>query len=354
MLRRINLIVILTFLSVSAFAQLKLTDPRGDDHGAGCVVYPSVASMRNGIFDITGFKLTASHNKVIIEVHMAAAVPWLTAGMFQNRHNRTFLPVIDIYVARGGPGYQTLLPGRGARPAMPWQRAVVITGLPETVAAHLAASTGKMSHDICVPRDVHVRGAVIRVVMPKRCIGTDPLKYSFLVGVTALRPLMGLRSKVTNKPDTFHDPLVIPLAPKPGRCNSWSEENCAFGTCTDPNLTPRFLDIVSPKNIQKQVLRPTKGVCVLPFVGILDKITSPLHTPKTDGIPVKDIKKGVITLLLPKRFDKTKVSKGQLAGLYDKNGRLLTSVVVIQVINDVVVLKPLIKIKHQKDLEVIF
>jgi len=353
--RLIEYVLIFTLMSSQGFSQVKLKDPRGDGHGAGCIVYPVSTSMPDGIFDITGFSLKSSHGTITIEARMAAAVPWVYAGVFQNRHNRTFLPVIDIYVARGGKnGYKTLLPGRGARPAMPWQRAVVITGLPETVAAHIRASTRKMYRDVCVPRDVRVRGRIIRAVMPKRCIGMHPGEYSYLIGVTALRPMMGLRHKLSDTPDTFKDPLVAPLAPKPGRCNSWSEEDCAFGTCTNPNLTPRFLDIVAPKNIQKQALTPTKGVCAIPFIANLDRVTSPPDTKNPRGISVKDIKNDVITLLLPKGFDKTGISRGQIAGLYDENSRLLTSVVVIKVMGNVVVAKPIRKIKPQKGLEVRF
>lgn len=353
--RLINRIAILLFVSSQVFAQVNLVDAKGDGHGAGCIVYPVSSAMPGGIFDIIGFKLTASHGNVIIEVRMAAVVPWVVAGVFQNRHNKTFLPVIDVYVARGGKeGYKTLLPGRGALPALPWQRAVVITGLPETVASHIAASAGDMAHNVCVPRDVRVRGTVIVAVMPRRCIGMHPAEYSYLVGVTALRPLIGLRHKLSAKPDMFSDPLVVPLAPKPGRCNSWSEEDCAFGTCTNPNLTPRFLDIVVPGKVQKQALTPTKGVCVLPFVTYLDKVTGPPAIKSPHGIPVKDIKSDIITLLLPKGFDKTGISRGRLAGLYDENGKMLTTVVVIKVMDDVVVVNPIRKIKPQKGLEVRF
>ncbi len=343
-----------TLLAGQALAQVSLHDPRGDGHGAGCVVYPVTSSMPGGIFDIVGFKLTVTHNRAIIEIRLAAAVPMRPAGIFQNRHNRTFIPMIDVYVARGGSGYKALLPGRGAVAAMPWQRAIVITGLPETVAAHIKASAGRMAHSVCVPRDVSVRGAVIRAVMPKYCVGNSPEKYSYLVGVLALRSMMGLRHKLTNKPDMFNDPLVVPMAPKPGRCNSWSEEDCAFGTCTSPGLTPRYLDIIAPSGVQKQVLRPLKGVCMLPFMAGHGKMQPLPASAAKQGIPIKDMKNGIITLLLPSKFDKPKVTVGRIAGLYDQNGRLLTPVVVTQVVGAVVILKPVTRVRPQKGLEVRF
>jgi len=310
--------------------------------------------MNAGMFDITGFTMSWSANTVTMEIRMASHPRAVSARLFQDRRVKTFLPVIDVYVAKGGQqGHRNLLPGRGAKPGLPWQKVIVITGMPETMAAHLSAALGDQKGDLCVPRNVHVRGRVIRAVMPKTCVGVSPETYSYLIGVLALRPMLGLRHKVSDRPDTFDDPLITPMAPKPGRCNDWGGEDCAIGTCTNPDLTPRFLDILAPQGVQQRVLRPLRGVSTLPFVTHLDKVVG-LGIAKDQGVPVRDYKNGVITLLLPPKFDKTKAAKGRIAGLYDRTGSLLTTVVVIDVTDTVVVLKPLRKVSPREGMEVRF
>lgn len=144
-------LVLLPAISASADQRLfTLSDPRGDDHGAGSLSYPLEGPYRDGDLDLlelavvrekdgTRFDATFANP---IEVPGRGAIDELGTPLASVARHGFYTFNIDVYVDMDrevGSGAISLLPGRQAEadPAFAWERAIVLTPRPHAARAQL-------------------------------------------------------------------------------------------------------------------------------------------------------------------------------------------------------------------------
>lgn len=257
-----------------------LEDPEGDDHGPGRYVCPAVEGMRPGSLDLRRVSLDASSDRVEIGVTFARAVETVEARFGRDRPAvRVFHPVVDLYARTpGGGAHRDLLPGRRVAPAggRGWDRAVVVSAVPDVLEAHYARIVPALAEDVCFARGVRVVGATLFASVPRRCLPEDLESAGFLVLVTGLGAGTGIGDVVlggSRTPDT-PDPLVREVQEQPGQCGVWEGTGtspCWCGGCAPCGWHPFVFDVVVPRGASQEALlsdysEAEKRLAVLPFV----------------------------------------------------------------------------------------
>ncbi len=338
--------------------QVTLTDPAGDDTGPGTYVHPGVEGFRRGTFDLREVRLQATEGGVDIRVTTgspAETVRVRTSVAQQTRE--VFLPVIDLYVsdaARVGEGRTALLPGRRVSAADPrgWDRAVVISALPEVLEAHYRRAAPGLAAATCFPRGVSRSGRTMTVHVPRACLPMDLSRAGFLVVVTGLgagggfQGMLGREGAREDQPD----PWVRGVDPVVGNCNVWEDglgvSPCAFGGCEPCGAHPHVLDAIVPEGARQADLlkgysTPARRVAALPFVwpaGAPPARVSPAGgqagsagamTPTgLPGHPIEGIRGEQVTVRLPPEDPSAPPAAGTLGAIVCPDGRPGGTVVV--------------------------
>lgn len=125
---------------------MTLTDPKGDDHGDGTIVYPMNEEMKRGELDITSLTITPVSGGTSFKAEFAKSVrkPWArtidSIGTTLDSIARYgfYTMNVDVYIDTDrveGSGATTTLPGRkiSIDPAHAWEKAICLT--PEPNAA---------------------------------------------------------------------------------------------------------------------------------------------------------------------------------------------------------------------------
>lgn len=142
-----------TVMALPAFAGSKnlifeLGDARGDDHGAGNLIYPSRTEFTPGDLDIVSFRALAVDQATRFEVTFAnpirkptrEAVDSLGTQLSDIARFGFYTFNVDIYIDQDrqpGSGALAMMPGRKAETLLDqgWERAVVLTPSPRRPAA---------------------------------------------------------------------------------------------------------------------------------------------------------------------------------------------------------------------------
>lgn len=257
-----------------------LEDPAGDDRGPGTYVCPAVAGMMPGAFDVRRVSLDASSDPVEVAVTFARAVETVEARFGRDQPaRRVFHPVVDLYVQHPGGGrHRDLLPGRRVRPASGhgWDRAVVVSAVPDLLAAHCARVVPDLAADACFARGVRAVGATLFASVPRRCLPDDLESAGFLVVVTGLGSGAGFGDVVLGGPRTpdAPDPYVREVQEQPGHCGAWEGTGaspCWCGGCRPCAWHPFVFDAIVPRGANQEALlsdysEAEKRLATLPFV----------------------------------------------------------------------------------------
>lgn len=265
--------------------EVTLHDPGGDDTGPGTYVSPAVEGLRRGVFDLRQVRLRTTDAGVEIHVLMGApAEPVRIRTSVAQQTREVFLPVIDLYVtdpARVGEGRTALLPGRRVAVSDPrgWDRAVVVSAVPEILEAHYRKTVPGLAAATCFPRGVSRSGRSFTIHVPRTCLPMDLPKAGFLVVVTGLGPgggFQGMARRGSEGPSPDDpDPWVRGVEPIVGNCNVWEDglgaSPCSFGGCDPCGSHPLVLDAVVPPDQDQAVLLKayepgTHRLAALPFV----------------------------------------------------------------------------------------
>ena len=280
-MRLLVLCAALLLAALAHGAEVVLEDPAGDDNGPGTYAYPAVEGFRPGSFDLRTVRIRERGDGADIEVTFQSAVELVPARLRQDMPPRTvFMPVVDIYASSGpAAGHQELLPGRRVEPAVPWDKAVVVSLAGDVLEAHYRAVAADLARDVCFPRNVVVLGKTVRVHCPRRCLPADITRAGWLVLVTGLGPGAGLKGMVMDsvrgRGKDAQDPFVREVAPTVGSCNVWEDGSgvsaCTFGGCAPCDFAPFVLDVVVPEGqSQRDLLRAyspgLRRLATLPFV----------------------------------------------------------------------------------------
>lgn len=287
-----------------------LTDPRGDDHGDGRIVYPDNDDLKPGDLDIVSLTAREDGGGTMFEATFAKPVrpPGREAmddlGTQLDRIARYgfYNLNLDLYIDTDrvpGSGGLTMLPGRHAEidAATAWEKAVILTPRPNEAKAELqrlllktlSQDAGKegstltdqeaealrkqipvdLEQRVYFPTQIHVRGQKISFFVPGIFLG-GPARptWAYVVATSGadLVQSFDLARRLGKQPG---DSSLMILPVSPGR---WQDR---FGGGRDhADIQPPLVDILVPKGgkTQEEVLsdfdarakRPVKITGVVP------------------------------------------------------------------------------------------
>jgi hypothetical protein len=284
---------ILTPLALAAKERplLELTDPRGDDHGGGDLLYPDNSDYARGELDLLALRATRGSGGTWFTAEFARpvrqperrAIDQLGTQLTDVARNGFYTFNIDIYIdvdRKPGSGGTRMLPGRRAEvaPEFAWDRGVVLTPRPFYARGELKRSMMRALKNelkkqssryteseaqammIAVPDDVErrvffpsqtrVRGREIEFFVPDDFLGGPPSPdWAYVVIVTAadLQQSEDLVGKLG-----FGDPkeerlLILPMAPGHPR-------EVLGGGREDDNMGPPVVDLIAPPGTTQERL----------------------------------------------------------------------------------------------------
>lgn len=282
--------LVLLLLALPALAGpvlFTLTDPRGDDHGDGNLVYPLNDELDPGDLDLLSVTARSERNGTTFELTFAKPVkvpgpepvddlgtPLSTVARFG-----FYTLNVDLYIDMDrvpGQGGLEMVPGRNAEvdPANAWERAIILTPRPneargelkrmltrslnqeakkedtslseEQIASLRSQIPGDVEERIFFPNQVRVRGQKITFSVPNSFLG-GPAKdtWSYVIAVSAndllqttdLRRLAGKAG-----PESL---MILPVSP--GR---WQDR--IGGGRENAEIQPPLMDIVVPKGKKQE------------------------------------------------------------------------------------------------------
>ena len=270
-----------------------LTDPRGDDHGAGSLIYPRRDDLRPGDLDLLSLEARALPDGTEFEARFARPIQPtarrtidIGGGSLDDIARYNFYTFnLDIYIDTdrvSGSGSLATLPGRKAEvePGNAWEKAICLTPRPNEARVALKRlltrfdrrdrkargeriDTGEekgielqIDRDtdsrVFFPTRIHVFGPTVRFFVPASFLGgTAKPAWSYVVAVSGADIYqeldIGAALKITRPdPDSL---MILPIEP-----GSWSDR---FGGGRDDDpLEPPLVDlIVPPGRSQEAILK---------------------------------------------------------------------------------------------------
>jgi len=293
-----------------------LTDPRGDDHGDGNLVYPQRDDLDPGELDILTFAAYPDKAGTVFEARFAKPV--------RKPERRTIDEIgtsldavarlgfynlnIDVYVDIDripGSGSTMALPGRHVTidPAYAWEKAVCLTPRPaaahEALAAilerdqrkemkvregrvtnedqkHIAAGVARdLASDVFFPTLVWVTGNYVRFFVPASFLGgvaKDTWAYVVAVSVANIQERVDINSALGG---SGRSPALMIVPVQPGR----GPDFVGGGNEDDPLQSPLIDIIVPPGARQETILKDydyrTERLARLPGVVPADLTAKP-------------------------------------------------------------------------------
>jgi hypothetical protein len=287
-----------------------LTDPRGDDHGDGKIVYPGNDDLKPGDLDILSLTAREDGSGTLFEVTFARpvrvpgreAVDDLGTQLDKLARFGFYNLNLDLYIDTDrvpGSGGLTMLPGRHAEidPATAWEKAVILTPRPNEAKAELKRLLLKtltqdvnregstltdaeaealrkqipvdVDERIFFPTQIHVRGQKISFFVPGIFLG-GPAKptWAYVVATSGADLVQSLDIAHRLGRQTGDQGLMI-LPVSPGR---WQDR--FGGGRENAAIQPPLIDVIVPKGgrTQEEVLsdfdarakRPVKLTGVVP------------------------------------------------------------------------------------------
>jgi len=208
-------VLMLHMLAAGADSQplITITDPAGDDYGAGTLIYPQRSDFEVGDLDILQMQIRRDKEGVWFEAtfknpirdpgNIPNAVGAESLAEFARKGFYQFN--IDIYVDTdrvSGSGNTFTLPGRhvGIDQDYAWEKAVILTPRPELMRQQLLGAAAeqfpddknveaKLDKSVYFPTRIQVRGKLIAFFVPASFFfgsdGTDWAITGFVTGAVA-------------------------------------------------------------------------------------------------------------------------------------------------------------------------
>jgi len=255
--------------------QLRIADPRGDDHGPGAYAYPQGEVLRPGALDLREVRLYRDADEVVVEVAFHGPVT-VARGvrLAREQQDDLFVATVDLYLDLiEGAGRRAALPGRGVRlpEGLGWDLAIVLSPIPSRLRDALDGHPG--AQDVQVPNRVRVRGETLRARVPASLFAGHALS-DLGVAAAVTGTVFGSTFK-TEVEGLVPTAFVREVTTRPGRCDRWEEQMdgapCTFGGCKACEGHPRVLDALHPEpGAQEAALSQWDGrlgqVALLPMV----------------------------------------------------------------------------------------
>jgi hypothetical protein len=209
------LFVALIIPMLNAWAGLQplvtISDPSGDDHGAGTLIYPQRADFQAGDLDLLQLKISRDDQGFWFEAMFknpirdpGSVINGVGAESLANFARKGFYQFnLDIYVDTDrikGSGNTFTLPGRQVKidPEYAWEKAVILTPRPELMRQQLlsamadqypdrtkAETEASVDQSMFFPTRIQVRGRSISFFVPAGFFaGTDGTDWAVTALVT--------------------------------------------------------------------------------------------------------------------------------------------------------------------------
>lgn len=288
------LALVLLIAAIPAFAGktlFKLTDPRGDDHGDGNLIYPLNEELDPGDLDLLSLTAEADGDGTLFEAVFAkpVRVPGrqvmddLGTSLDTVARFGFYTVNLDIYIDTdrvAGSGAVSMLPGRLARidPASAWEKAIILTPRPHEARGELKRMMGRAIKDemrkdeseleeteadamraqiptnvderIFFPTKIKVRGNKISFFVPGTFLnGPAKETWSYVVTVSGANVLQSFDlgralGRQTEKEEAL---MILPISP-----GTWSDR--FGGGREDAAIQPPLVDIVVPEGKKQETL----------------------------------------------------------------------------------------------------
>jgi hypothetical protein len=244
-----------------------LTDPRGDDRGAGELVYPLRDDLRPGDLDMVSLTARQEADGTTFEATFAQPITPpgprvidVGGGLVRDIARLGFYTLnIDIYVDTdrlAGSGAVSTLPGRNAEvdPSSGWEKAIILTPRPNEARGALKAILTRFAREELKAEGQKADRARMKTLASE--ISTDvesaaKPSWSYVVAVSGADILQRLDVLGALKIDDPEPPslAILPVAP-----GTWSDR---FGGGEDDEpLQPPLVDIIVPRGAtQEKVLK---------------------------------------------------------------------------------------------------
>jgi hypothetical protein len=286
-------VLILLIAAVPAFAGktlFKLTDPRGDDHGDGNLVYPLNDELDPGDLDLLSLTAEAEGDGTLFEATFAKPVRVPGQEVIDDLGTRLdtvarfgFYTInLDIYIDTdrvAGSGAVSMLPGRQARvdPSSAWEKAIILTPRPHEARGELKRMMSRAIKDemrkdeseleeteadamraqipanvderIFFPTKIKVRGNKISFSVPGTFLN-GPAKdtWSYVVAVSGANVLQSFDlARALGRQDKDEALMILPISP-----GSWTDR--FGGGRENAAIQPPLVDVVVPEGRKQETL----------------------------------------------------------------------------------------------------
>lgn len=286
-------VLALLAFAVPAFAGktlFKLSDPRGDDHGDGNLVYPLNSELDPGDLDLVSLTAEADGDGTLFEATFARPVrvpgreviDGVGTSLDTVARFGFYTMNLDIYIDTDrtpGSGTTSTLPGRRAviDPASAWEKAIILTPRPHEARAELKRMMNRAIKDemrnedstleedqaqamreripldvderIFFPTKVRVRGNKVSFFVPGRFLN-GPAKdtWSYVVAVSGANVLQSFDlNRALGRTPADEALMILPVSP-----GKWSDR--FGGGRENAEIQPPLLDIVVPEGRKQETI----------------------------------------------------------------------------------------------------
>jgi glucodextranase-like protein len=286
--------VLAVLFSTAALAAAKeiftLTDPRGDDHGDGNLIYPLDDDLDPGDLDLLSLSARDEGNGTWFEATFAK--PVRVPGRVAIDDLGTQLDVVarygfynlnlDVYIdtdRAAGSGGVTMLPGRHAEidPSTAWEKAVILTPRPNEAKAELQRMLLKTLNEdakredsdlksdeiealkkqipvdiesrIFFPTQIRVRGQKISFFVPALFLG-GPAKatWAYTVATSGADLLVSFDvNRVLGRQAGMKSLMILPISP-----SRWQDR--FGGGRENADIQPPLVDLIVPKGKKQEAI----------------------------------------------------------------------------------------------------
>lgn len=175
--------------SVAMAADIKLSDPTGDDNGPGGYTYPTDPAYPKGAFDLTAVELKTKGKEVEIAVTFNKSIedPWESAKW---QGNGWSVQMVQLYVDtdhKKGSGFTDALPGMNVKfaPDEGFEKIVIISPQPNNkMQQEIDQKAAKLKGAVVLPKKFQVKGKTIVATVAVADLGTPAVSWGMqaLVG----------------------------------------------------------------------------------------------------------------------------------------------------------------------------
>ncbi|HKI04567.1 MAG TPA: glucodextranase DOMON-like domain-containing protein [Thermoanaerobaculia bacterium] len=292
--RALTLLLLAALIAAPSFGRGKpiftLTDPRGDDHGDGNLIYPGNEDLGPGDLDILSLSAEDQGNGTMFEVTFAKpvrvparrAIDDIGTQLDAVARYGFYTLNLDLYIDKDrvpGSGGVTMLPGRHAEidPASAWEKAVILTPRPNEAQEELKRMLLKTLNEdakrddsdlkneevealkkqipldiesrIFFPTQVKVRGQKISFFVPATFLGGPAqATWSYVAATSGADLLVSFDvNRVLGRAPGQKSLMILPISP--GR---WQDR--FGGGRENAAIQPPLVDILVPQGKKQEAI----------------------------------------------------------------------------------------------------